>query len=130
MRDIKFRIKLNKKTVNAKIPLTATHYTGLINKENCISIFPNIKDWEVTSVDQYTGLEDKNGVDIYENDYLNVLVAVAGNGDFVDPRRVVNHEIKTVKIRVEFHSGWFALDSDFIPDDKQALWLWNDIVKV
>jgi uncharacterized phage protein (TIGR01671 family) len=85
MRDIKFRAwdKLNKK-------MYPNPFNGKLGGMN--DIFSNTGDWIYM---QYTGLKDKNGVDIYEG-------AVVDKFDFQDPY------FRSVVVR---HLGAFCYES-------------------
>ncbi|MFC0903741.1 YopX family protein [Clostridium sp. MT-14] len=81
MRDIKFR---------AWDKVSKTMYTDAIN--NCVDSFDLILKYpQVYEVMEYTGLKDKNGVEIYEGDiveggYLNPLT-----GKFVSKKYEVEY---------------------------------------
>lgn len=67
MREIKFRIRLKNKTDGKVI----TMFNSIFDEMNGIAFFEiNRSEWEFLGADEYTGLKDKNGKEIYEGDIL------------------------------------------------------------
>jgi len=67
MREIKLRIRLKS---NYKEEY-CTIYNSVFDKNIGIAFYPiNKEEWDILSVDQSTGLQDKNGKEIYEGDIV------------------------------------------------------------
>ena len=62
MRELKFRAWDGKKMIEDVIPVSETDVVELFEYEHQVT--------EVEAVEQYTGLKDKNGKEIYEGDIL------------------------------------------------------------
>jgi hypothetical protein len=71
MREIKFRYVYEDKMINSlftKIFTLAEIQNGDPVDEICDS--PTLKDYKIISIDQYTGLKDSKGKEIYEGDFI------------------------------------------------------------
>ena len=83
MRELKFRAWDGKKMIDDVIPVSDTGIVELFEYEHQVT--------EVEAVEQYTGLTDKNGKEIYEGDVVN---------------------IQGIKYYVDFEHGGFWFNND------------------
>lgn len=73
MRDIKFRYRLklvSNDWGDYKEGDIETFYISLNDKQNGLYRFSIDEEWDVVSCDEFTGLKDADGNDVYENDIL------------------------------------------------------------
>ena len=83
MRELKFRAWDGKNMIYDVIPVSETDIVELFEYEHQVT--------EVEAVEQYTGLTDKNGKEIYEGDVVN---------------------IQGIKYYVDFEHGGFWFNND------------------
>ena len=83
MKELKFRAWDGKKMIEDVIPVSETDVVELFEYEHQVT--------EVEAVEQYTGLTDKNGKEIYEGDVVN---------------------IQGIKYYVDFEHGGFWFNND------------------
>ena len=90
MREIKFRGKQTK-------PMESIwHYGDLIHSKDNKTYIQNITCMEVDkeTVGQFTGLRDKNGVEIYEGDIVETEDYYVGNKIMVKGRKQIIDDIR------------------------------------
>lgn len=96
MRELKFRVWSKPFQAWAKDLCLYLDNSEIGDVSEC---FHNIEDKDNYIIQQYTGLKDKNGKEIYEGDLIN-YTCVAGEGDY---QKEINQE-------VFFEDGMFLFD--------------------
>ena len=81
MKELKFRAWDGKKMIDDVIPASETSIVELFEYEHKVT--------EVEAVEQYTGLKDKNGKEIYENDIVEYDWYIRNDKSYRVKERVV-----------------------------------------
>ncbi|WP_321388978.1 YopX family protein [uncultured Enterococcus sp.] len=106
MREIKFRAWDKKAKVMRRVT-QIDFWDGLVFWVNKLRILREVKEnRENVELMQYTGLKDKNGVEIYEGDFLKYRPAFWDGPE--KPEHITKDDYKTKK--VEYIQGGFHID--------------------
>lgn len=111
VREIKFRLRIkDRETGSIHIMVVA-----LVGVNSLTSVPFNIDDFEIVSADQFTGLRDKNGKEIFENDILKCvsekihLMSNKPTGEIVTKIKTIEWQEEWARFHLKNPDGMFEL---------------------